>query len=368
MKRSTNLLTHIVSGILRGRFACLLVIATAAAACFAQSSSIKPYLPTPVRMVSTIAPNGDVNPYGVAFVPNGFPAGTLQAGDILVSNFNNAENLQGTGTTIVHIPQNGAPSVFYESSYPHTGLSNALNVLKSGFVLVGSLPTLDGTCATVSAGSILLLNGGGQLEGAINTGISGPWGMTVNDEGNKVQAFVANGLNGSITRLDLKMSHGQVSVASPVEIATGYQHQCDPAALLDAPSGLVYDASSDTLYVASTLDNAVFAVSGAGHSTGGQGTGTVVYQDSVHLHGALAMAQTPSGHLVVTNNDVINSDPNQPSEIVEFTKQGQFVKEVSVDTNMGGSFGLQTRIFGNIGSQLAAVDDNTSSLIIRTLP
>ena len=78
MKRSTNLLTHIVSGILRGRFACLLVIATAAAACFAQSSSIKPYLPTPVRMVSTIAPNGDVNPYGVAFFPNGFPAGTLQ--------------------------------------------------------------------------------------------------------------------------------------------------------------------------------------------------------------------------------------------------------------------------------------------------
>jgi len=41
--------------------------------------------------------------------------------------------------------------------------------------------------------------------------------------------------------------------------------------------------------------------------------------------------------LLVTNNDVINSDPNQPSEIVEFTKHGEFVKEIPVDPNQGGS-------------------------------
>jgi hypothetical protein len=49
---------------------------------------------------STIPANGDVNPYGVAFVPDGFaPGGTITAGDVLVSNFNNGANQQGTGTT-----------------------------------------------------------------------------------------------------------------------------------------------------------------------------------------------------------------------------------------------------------------------------
>ena len=39
---------------------------------------------------STVPSTGDVNPYGVAFVPANFPSGgTLQPGDILVANFNN---------------------------------------------------------------------------------------------------------------------------------------------------------------------------------------------------------------------------------------------------------------------------------------
>ena len=61
------------------------------------------FLPSPVRSVTTIPANGDVNPYGVAFVPDNFQTGSgpLKHGDVLVSNFNNSANLQGTGTTIV---------------------------------------------------------------------------------------------------------------------------------------------------------------------------------------------------------------------------------------------------------------------------
>src|SRR5713226_3800392 len=56
---------------------------------------------SPSLSVSTIPSNGDRNPYGVTFIPHGFPgSGTLKPGDILVSNFNNSANLQGTGTTI----------------------------------------------------------------------------------------------------------------------------------------------------------------------------------------------------------------------------------------------------------------------------
>src|ERR1700722_20706926 len=35
----------------------------------------EPFLPGPVRVVSTVPANGDLNPYGVAFVPSVFPAG-----------------------------------------------------------------------------------------------------------------------------------------------------------------------------------------------------------------------------------------------------------------------------------------------------
>ena len=53
------------------------------------------------KIASTVPGNGDVNPYGVAVV--GQSQGRLHRGNILVSNFNNSANQQGTGSTIVQI-------------------------------------------------------------------------------------------------------------------------------------------------------------------------------------------------------------------------------------------------------------------------
>ena len=106
---------------------------------------------------------------------------------------------------------------------------------------------------------------------------------------------------------------------SRTTIASGYLFQCDPVTFVDAPTGLVYDAKKDILYVASTVDNAVFAVSKASQRNDNGGTGQIIYQDETHLHGPLGMAAAPNGDLLVSNNDAINSDPKQPSEIVEFT-------------------------------------------------
>ena len=61
-----------------------------------------------VTVATTIPSNGDVNPYGVAMVP--VSSGNLVKGHILVSNFNNSMNWQGTGTTIVDIGPNGGAS------------------------------------------------------------------------------------------------------------------------------------------------------------------------------------------------------------------------------------------------------------------
>jgi hypothetical protein len=93
----------------------------------------------------------------------------------------------------------------------------------------------------------------------------------------------------------------------------------------------------------------------------------MVYADQVHLHGALAMALAPNGDLLVTNSDEFNVDPNQPSEVVEFTVDGNFVGEISLDPNPGGTFGLKaTKVIDNV-FRFAAVDDNTSSITIWTL-
>jgi hypothetical protein len=325
-------------------------------------------------IVSTVPPNGDVNPYGVAFVPQGFPnGGRLQPGDILVSNFNNSMNLQGTGTTIMRVSASGAVSTFFAGpSHPGgssgLGLSTALAVLREGFVIVGNVPSTDGTSATVTPGSLLVINKTGHLVSTISgPNINGPWDMTVLDEGNQAVAFVSNVLAGTVVRLNLKVAPNGVTVASTTLIASGYQHRGDPAAFEVGPTGLVYDANQDVLFVASTEDNAVFAVQGAATRTSSGGTGTVIYTDAVHLHGPLAMAAAPNGDLLVSNSDVINSDPSQPSEIVEFTKQGQFVKQLNVDPAQGGSFGLAVNVNGNTAF-FAAVDDNTATLTIWKIP
>ena len=331
------------------------------------------FLPN-ARIVSTVPPNGDVNPYGVAFVPLLFQSGSgpLQPGDILVSNFNNSSNLQGTGTTIVRIPVTGPVSLFFTAPTPAAGapgfgLSTALAVLRKGFVIVGNVPSKDGTAATVSRGSLLVIDDTGQLVNTItDSTINGPWDMTMIDRGDQATAFVSNVLSGTVVRLELNVATNGVTVANKTVIASGYRHRGDPVAFEVGPTGLVYDAGHDLLYVGSTADNAVFAVQEAGTRTNSGGRGTIIYTDPIHLHGPLALAEAPNGHLLVSNSDVINPDPNQPSEIVEFTKQGQFIKQLSVDPAQGGSFGLAVKA-NQDDAFFAAVDDNTATLTVSTI-
>ena len=114
-------------------------------------------------------------------------------------------------------------------------------------------------------------------------------------------------------------------------------HRCDPAALVVGPTGLAYDAEADVLYIASTGDNAIFAVTNAREAQQDAGMGTLVYSDQMHLHGPLALVLAPNGHLLTANGDAVNPDPNQPSEIVEFTRTGQFDPILSQFNWSGGS-------------------------------
>jgi len=315
-------------------------------------------------IVSTVPSNGDVNPYGVAFVPRHFPrGGKLNPGDILVSNYNNSANLQGTGSTIVRI-ENGTPTLFFQAQ-GQPGLSTGLAVLKAGLVLVASFPTQDGTSATAQPGSLMALDYNANVVWTYTnaTLVNGPWDFTVNDQGDFAQVFISNVLSGTISRLDLGVTNNHITVEKSLQISSGYGHRGDPAALEVGPTGLAYDAGRDILYVAGSFENAIFAVPNAGHIVADGGMGYRVYQDNQHLHGALAMVLAPNGHLIVSNSDVINSDPTQPSELVEFTVDGEFVAERPVDASQGGAFGLGV-MFERGVITIAAVDDNTATLEI----
>nr|WP_233804160.1 hypothetical protein [Paraburkholderia sp. HP33-1] len=317
---------------------------------------------------STIPTNGDVNPYGIAFVPAGVPSwSTLKPGDVVVSNFNASSNLQGTGTTIVKLVPNSNPVTFFQGQ--NLGLTTALAVLRNGFVLVGNVPTTDGK-NVVAPGSLLVINPqGGLVKQLIDPKLlDGPWDLTVIDGGKFVRVFVSDVLSGKVARIDLEIEEDGVEVKpSSTIIASGYMHRTDPAALVVGPTGLAYDPAHDVLYVASTGDNAVFAIYGAANANHDGGIGRMIYQDNKHLHGPLALALAPNGHLVTANGDAVNPDPQHPSEIVEFTVGGQFVAQLRVDAASGSAFGLAFGLNSKGHQQFAAVDDNTNSATVWTL-
>src|SRR5258708_588925 len=113
--------------------------------------------------------NGDVNPYGLAVLRHS--EGRLVRGNILVSNFNNSANQQGTGSTIVSISPSGTQTLFAQISAKGLpgacpggiGLTTALSILNNGWVVVGSLPTIAGNPATMRAGCLLVLNDQGKV-------------------------------------------------------------------------------------------------------------------------------------------------------------------------------------------------------------
>jgi DNA-binding beta-propeller fold protein YncE len=217
----------------------------------------------------------------------------------------------------------------------------------------------------VEQGSLLILDRQGHLVSILQNHqfLDGPWDLTIHDSGTTAQVFVSNVLSATVTRLDLKINPGgQLALVQATQIASGYAHRCDPAALVVGPTGLALDPKSGTLYVASTGDNEIFAVSNAMTATSDLGTGAVFIHDDLHLHGPLALALAPNGDLITAQGDAVNPDSTQPSEIVEFTSDGRTFQR-PIDTAPGSAFGLA---LGSSGGSLrfAAVDDNLNVLDI----
>jgi hypothetical protein len=216
-------------------------------------SFFSPFLPL---QVSTVPSNGDTTPYGLAFVPDGFPGnGAFSTGKLLVSNFNNTTTA-GQGTTIISVnPNNGHTDLFFQGTSP-IGFTNALTIARVGLVFAGSLPTSSGTA---EPGPLDVIDRNGNLvkQLASHELVGGPWGMALNEDEDIAQLFVSNifdtkgNFAGSITRLDVLLSPSGITVLHATTIASGYTSAPDAAGTVVGPAGLAYDSYNDILYVAS---------------------------------------------------------------------------------------------------------------------
>ncbi|HXW93269.1 MAG TPA: hypothetical protein VEK33_22160 [Terriglobales bacterium] len=335
-------------------------------------SFFSPFLPL---QVSTVPSNGDGNPYGLAYVPFGFPSnGALSTGELLVSNFNNSSATAGQGTTIITVnPNTGQTGLFFQGTSP-IGFTNALTIARVGLVFAGSLPTSSGTPEPGPL-DVFDLNGNLLQQLGSSNLVDGPWGMALNDGGNTAQLFVANifGTNdnfaGSITRLDVLLSPSGITVMDAITVASGYTSAPDVSGTVVGPAGLAYDSYNDILYVASEGDDAIYKLIGAGHTTSNLGTGQVIYNDQTVLHGPLGLIFAPNGDLITANADPTHFPPSatDPSEIIEITRSGTFVRKFSIDPNPGSAFAVAINN-SFFFQQFVYVDDFVSNSTIWNLP
>ena len=237
---------------------------------------------------------------------------------------------------------------------------------------MGNLPTTDGTFGTVAQGSLIAIDRSGKQIASFTDAstLDGPWDLTVPEGGDRAMAFVSNALNGTVARLEFDITGDceHLTLKRALNIGTGYLHRGDPAALVVGPTGLVYDRERDELFVASTGDNAIYAIPAPATRSAAVDKGRLVYQDAAHLRGPVGLASARNGDLIATNGDAVNGDPTQPSEMVEFTRAGGFVVQLSVDTGgQGGAFGIA--LAGKDDARrFAAVDDVLNTLKIWKLP
>jgi hypothetical protein len=349
-----------------------------------------------LHTVSTIAPtvpaNGDVNPYGVAEVQR--TTGKLTRGHILVSNFNSSANLQGTGTTIVDVAPDGAVSQFAQinaTTLPGecpggVGLTTALAVLRSGWVIVGSLPTTDGTAATAQAGCLIVLDSSGNpVETFFGSLISGPWDMTSIDGGNEAWLFVTNVLNGTVAangsivtqgtvvRINLGVSEKTMPwIESMTVIGSGFAERTDPAALVIGPTGVALSPTNcsqtdegdcrtefgkygePVLYVADTLNNRITAIPRAITRDHSDGMGAILSSGG-SLNAPLGVTVSEGGHILTVNGG--------DGYITEITQDGKQIAKTLLD-NSGSPAGAGA-LFGLVvdaSRGVIFVDDATNTL------
>ena len=287
------------------------------------------------QIASTVPHNGDVNPYGIAVVPQS--DGRLVRGHVLVTNFNAKANIQGTGTTVMQVGPTGSAREFARvgrlpramSCPGGVGLTTALAVLPGGWVVVGSLPTHDGgTLPSANPlGCLIVLDSHGKpVQTWVSPQINGPWDMAVQSGSGYADLFVSNVLSRSdgsgkppqiglcnVVRVTVSLPAGQQPRMKGVTVVgRGFPWRQDKAALVQGPTGLALGPNG-TLYVASTMGNSISAIPHAmTRTTAASGAADILTRGG-GLSGPLGLASVPGGDVIAVNGNNGNAVEVSPS-------------------------------------------------------
>jgi hypothetical protein len=328
------------------------------------------------QIAPTVPQNGDQNPYGVAVVRHS--RGLLHRGDVLVSNFNDMTNLEGTGSTIVQVSPSGQQTLFAQITTADVnkvggcpgglGLTTALAILHGGWVVVGSAPSTNGQVATSGPGCLIVLDSNGNVRETFSgDGINGPWDMTTVSRGRFADLFVTNVLNGTKAANGAVVHKGtvlrllvRVHRDSPpdllriTKIGSGFFEQSNSTTFVVGPTGLGL-GEDGTLYVADTGPNRITGIPDAVDRRHSAGTGFVVTSGG-KLNGPLGLAIAPNGDVLTVNGG--------DGLIVETTPGGKQIAHFRLDSTgtppgVGALFGLAVAPHGR---GVYFVDDDTNTL------
>ena len=325
----------------RRRCAALAALLGATLALSARAEEPRGFLETVKKhatLSSTVPDDGDQNPYAVVVAP--VSAGRITKGDVLVDNFNDLSNLQGRGTTIIaYSPATGQTRLVAKLARDAgacpggIGLTTAMTMLTTGWIIVGSTPSTDGTTRTRGDGCLLVLDPDGNVVESWSGGqINGPWGnMAVIDNGATAALFVSmvgfdlpgpqvrDPVTGypvtlhkaTVLRIDLDIPAGRPPVVrARTVVGDGFAHRADRGDFLIGPTGLAI-APDGVLYVSDALGNRIVAIADAATRTDSAGTGLEVTRDGL-LSKPLSLMWLPNGHLLTCNGwngQVVEIDP-----------------------------------------------------------
>jgi outer membrane protein assembly factor BamB len=214
-----------------------------------------------------------------------------------------------------------------------------MTMLKSGWVIVGSTPSNDGTTKTKGDGCLLVLDANGQLAATWSgPDINGPWGnMATIDNGTTATLFISMAgfdvpapdvkdpntgfpvtvAKATVLRLKLSIpAEKPPAITESTVIANGFGQRADRDVFLIGPTGVAL-APDGTLYVSDALGNRIVAIDDAPNRKTSAGTGREITRDGL-LQRPLSLILAPNGHLLVCNSkngQVVELDPAAGKQI-----------------------------------------------------
>ncbi|MFZ0030747.1 MAG: hypothetical protein WAK84_02615 [Candidatus Cybelea sp.] len=324
----------------------------------ASGSSILATLKRQVVIGSTIDSKHDqLNPYGLTVAPT--TAGAFTAGDLVVCNFNDKTNRQGTGYTIVALhPHPGARPRLVSDARRLRGC-DALALAPDDTIWAAAFKANDNPVISASGSFLTNIRGGPFYH---------PFGQVFAQPTSGNPAFYeSNAITGTVVRINLGSPFTFDVIARGFAVNHGR-----PGSIL-GPSGLAYNPNGDTLYVVDGTNNTVVALSNVSSIPS---NGVMVAKDGTSftgkfasdaslvyagrpLNGPISSALLFNGNLVIGNT----GNPSGQNIMVELSPSGQVLDVRNVDRGASGAlFGMVATGADASSTRLYFNDDNDNNL------